>query len=248
MGSERTVVAASLAIALVLIAGCGTPAPTASPSPPTLMTTAQAEALEPTATPKTGIPESPLATPVAESPLPTPTTAVEIVPDETPMPDSTWAADGVIAESEYDRQLDFGDIRLWWRHDGTWLYLAFEGDTTGWVAVGINPQRGMQGADFLFGYVKDGEASIWDAFGTAPSGPNHPPDEDLGGTNDIAAFAGVEEGGVTRFEVQIPLDSGDAYDHRLEPGMGYPIIVAIGGEDSFNAYHLRYDRGELVLP
>ncbi len=59
---------------------------------------------------------------------------------------------------------------------------------------------------------------------------------------------GVEEEGVTRFEVQILLDSGDAYDHRLEPGMTYPIIVAIGGEDDFDVYHLRYDSGELILP
>lgn len=248
MRPERTAFAASLAIALVLIAGCSTPVPTAQTNAPTPRPTTAVATPEPTATTSTESPASPLATPVADSPLPTPTTAVEIVADETPMPESIWAADGFIAEAEYNQFLDFGDIRLWWTHDGTYLYLAMEGDTAGWVAVGINPQRGMQGASYLFGYVKDGEASIWDAFGTAPNGPNHPPDEDLGGTNDIVAFAGVEDGGVTRFEVQIPLDSGDAYDHRLEPGMGYPIIVAIGGEDSFNGYHLRYDRGELVLP
>lgn len=159
----------------------------------------------------------------------------------------TWVADGVISEGEYDQSLDFGDIRIWWTHDGTYLYLAMEGDTEGWVAVGINPERGMQGADYIFGYVENGEALIWDAYGTAPTGANHPPDEDLGGTNDIVAFAGVEENGVTRFEVQKPLDSGDPYDQALEPGNSYPIIVAIGGQDSFNAYHLRYDRGELVL-
>lgn len=232
----------SLALALFLVTGCGTPAPptatataTSVPATPTVAT----EPASPLPTPAT---ESPLPTPAMDSPVPTP------VLEEPAAPAVAWTADGVIGDDEYDQQLDFGNIRLWWRHDGTSLYIAFEGDTAGWVAIGINPQRGMQGADYLFGYVKDGEASLWDAYGTAPTGPNHPPDTELGGTDDIVAFVGVEEGDVTRFEVQIPLDSGDAYDHRLEPGMAYPIIVAIGGEDEFNAYHLSYDRGELILP
>ncbi len=49
-----------------------------------------------------------------------------------------WTPDGIIADDEYDQQLDLGDIRVWWRHDEISLYIAFEGDTTGWVAVGIN--------------------------------------------------------------------------------------------------------------
>jgi hypothetical protein len=105
----------------------------------------------------------------------------------------------------------------------------------------------MQGANYLFGYVGNGEALLWDAYGTAPRGANHPPDEELGGTNDIVAFAGVEEEGVTRFEVQIPLDSGDTFDRPLEAGRTYPIIVAIGTQDEYNAYHQNYARGELIL-
>jgi len=122
-----------------------------------------------------------------------------------------------------------------------------EGDTSGWVAIGINPERGMQGANYILGFVANGEASIWDAYGTAPAGANHPPDEDLGGTDDIVAAAGVEDGSVTRFEVKIPMNSGDDYDQALTPGETYPLIIAIGDADDFNAYHRRYDRGELAL-
>ena len=105
----------------------------------------------------------------------------------------------------------------------------------------------MQGANYLFGYVENGEARLWDAYGTAPTGPNHPPDEELGGTDDIVTFAGTEEDGITRFEIQIPLDSGDDYDQALAPGQSYPIIIAIGDADDYNAYHRRYDRGNLTL-
>ena len=237
----------ALSVAALIISACGAPAPpteipvdpTPQPSPTTR--------IEPDSPLPTPAPESPLPTPAApqaDSPLPTPTPFVEATP--TPDDQVLWVADGVITEGEYDQHIDFGDIRLWWTHDGTHLYLAMEGDTEGWVAVGINPEFRMQGADYIFGYVENGEALIWDAYGTAPT-VTHPPDEELGGTNDIVEFAGVEEDGVTRFEVKKLMDSGDPYDQLLEPGMSYPIIVAIGAEDDFDAYHLRYDRGELTL-
>ena len=246
MGKKLGTLAFCIAAALLAVSGCSTPAaPVAAPSstPPALSPTVPAtptDVTSPLPTPATAQEPSPLPTPATAqepSPLPTPQflpteTAIET---EASLPGAGWAADGIISDGEYDQHADFGDIRLWWQHDGTWLYVAMEGDTSGWVAVGINPQQGMEGASFLFGYVENGEAKLWDAYGTARTGPNHPPDEDLGGTNDIAAFAGTERDGVTRFEAQIPLDSGDQYDHRLEPGQTYPIIVAIGGADDFNA-------------
>lgn len=236
---------------LILILGASGCSPATSSAPPTSQATAA-----PTAT------DTPLPTP---SPEATPTERPTAEPTATEIPEGeengadpedstagetnpgTWTADGVISEGEYEQQEDFGEIRIWWRNDASSLYLALEGDTTGWVAVGLNPQNGMEGADYVFGYVVNGEAQLWDAWGTAPRGPNHPPDEDLGGANDIVAFAGVEENDVTRLEVQKPLDSGDAYDHALEPGSTYPIIIAIGGEDEFDAYHLTYERGEITL-
>lgn len=240
---------------LLTISACGTPQPTAVPDASPEPTATVQTTVIPTETavpdadlePEEASPASPLPTPGTEalSPLDTPEVAEE---DATAAGmSSDWAADGVITDGEYTDQADFGDIRLWWRNDAEHLYLAIEGDTTGWVAVGINPERGMKGADFLFGYVENGEAKLWDAYGTAPTGPNHPPDEDLGGTNDIVTFAGVEMDGLTRFEIQIPLDSGDSYDQGLVPGRSYPLIIAIGDADDYNAYHRRYDRGTLTL-
>ena len=164
---------------------------------------------------------------------------------EVPM--ATWQADGAISEGEYAHETAIGDVNVWWYNDAEFLFLAMEASTTGWVAVGIDPVNRMQGADFIFGAVVDGEAMIWDAFGTAPVGNAHPPDEELGGTNDIVAYAGVEDGGVTRFEVQIPLDSGDEFDKPLEPGRTYAVIVAVGTSDSFDARHSSRATGSITL-
>ena len=228
-----------IGLTLLLIGGCaGSATPTAAPEDPAPTMAAPTESPTPTPAPS-----------VVDPPLPTPQVSDEemMLDPVIPASELSWAADGVIGEGEYEQQIDFGRIRLWWTNDDTWLFIALEGDTEGWVAVGIDPERGMQGANYLFGYVADGEASLWDAYGTAPVGPNHPPDEDLDGTSDIVTYAGVEENGVTRFEAQIPLDSGDAYDKALVPGNSYPVIVAIGPQDDYNSKHTEHASSELTL-
>lgn len=220
-------------LAALIITSCGAPEPTEAPPAPTSTEAPAAEPEAAAATEEATLEETEEAT----SPEDTDPEAVG----------TSWTPDGVIAEGEYAQQADYNGIRIWWTNDDTYLYLAMEGDTTGWVSVGINPEVGMKGADYIFGYVENGEAKLWDAWGQDRTGATHPPDTELGGTDDIVAFAGVKEDGVTRFEVQIPLDSGDAYDHTLVPGESYPIIVAIGRTDDFNAYHSKYASGELTL-
>ncbi len=235
-----------LAALLLVVSSCSSPPPAtvrSTETAPIPSPTAETPAIETASPLATPLAVSPLAEPAPESPVATPSELVATAEPEA----TSWTADGTISDGEYTSRADFGDIRIWWHNDDDYLYLGMEGDTSGWVAVGLNPQQGMQGADFLFGYVESDEALLWDAWGTAPRGANHPSDEDLGGTNDIVDFAGVEEAGVTRFELQIPLDSGDDYDHTLEPGQSYPIIVAIGAEDDYDAYHTRYDRGEITI-
>ncbi|MBN1976206.1 MAG: hypothetical protein JW918_02295 [Anaerolineae bacterium] len=214
----------------VLLAGCACPgtepaAPTGKPVATEEMTSTE----EPVATEETMATKEPAAT------------------EEMAEPAAGWQADGVIVDGEYAHQATVGEVGLWWRSDAEFLYLAMEASTTGWVSVGLDPEVRMKGANFIVGAVAGGEAQIWDAYGTAPVGNTHPPDEELGGTDDIVAYAGVEEGGVTRFEVQIPLDSGDAFDKPLEPGGTYPIIVAVGSSDSFSASHTSRAGGSITL-
>jgi len=212
----------ALIVATGLLAACSTPEPVQAPP---------AEA-QPTNT-------QPVATPQEKQPTVPPTKPAQLAP--------TWKADGVVSEGEYNHEATMGKVKLWWRNDAESLYLAMEAPTTGWVAVGIDPTDRMKGANYILGEVTDGKAQIWDAYGTAPTGATHPPDTDLGGTNDIVAYAGVEEEGITRFEVQIPLDSGDKYDRPLKPGGTYPVIVAMGGSDSYNSYHASKASGKITL-
>ena len=217
-----------LLFALILMAGCSTSTPEPTSEPPLPAPTTVEETEEPTPNDETV----------------EPTEEAEATEEEDT---STGQIDGTIAPDEYTDTATFGEMQLAWRHDGEYLYLAMEGPTEGWISIGIEPTRAMKDADYLFGYVEDGEAKFWDAYGTGPVGATHPPDDELGGSNDIVDFAGVEEGGVTRFEIQIPLDSGDEYDKALTPGETYAIIVAMGPTDEYNSKHFFVGSGELTL-
>lgn len=222
------IMAALLFICLILVlTGC-TPAATPTPLP--------AATVAPTTAPAT---LAVLPTAVPQPPA-LPTTA-----QATTQP--AWKAEGIISEGEYSQQADIGSVSIWWKNDAQFLYLAMEAKATGWVAVGLDPVARMQGANFILGAVVNGQAQVQDAFGTAQTGANHPADTQLGGTNDILEFGGVEQDGMTRIEVKIPLNSGDQYDKALTPGQSYTIIAAYGRTDDMSSPHAFRGTGTITL-
>jgi hypothetical protein len=139
-------------------------------------------------------------------------------------------------------------VTFLWSRDATYLYGAMSARTFGWIAVGFAPESQMKGANFIFGYVNQGQVVTADMFGVQPTGPgSHPADEALGGTNDIVDFGGDELDGVTVIEFKIPLDSGDACDKALVPNTRYTLIAAIGEKDDFTTYHVSRAVGEFKL-
>lgn len=138
-------------------------------------------------------------------------------------------------------------MRVWWRNDNTHLYLAAEAKAEGWIGVGLAPDNRMQGANYIIASMAGGQPKIFDAWGLAPTGATHPQDTEQGGKNDIVAYSVVRKDGVTRFEAQIPLNSGDKYDKPLKPGDTVKIIVAYGASDDYNARHPFRATGEIVL-
>ncbi len=138
-----------------------------------------------------------------------------------------------ITFEQYEEVIAEG-ITLQWRTDENYLHIILSAPTTGWVAVGFDPQVQMQGADILIGYY-NGEAIMSDEYGNSTTG--HTADTNLGGTNDIMNISGMEEDGNTQLKFMIPLDSGDDYDNPLVPGNQHTVILAYGPSDNFTSYH-----------
>jgi DOMON domain len=217
---------------------------------------APVDPMEPVApsNPNQRIAASPTPSPVAPEPVivtiqpqpaPTPEPATLPTPPVETVP-STPIVDGIIHTGEYPHAIEAGGFRVYWTNDANVLRIGLFSPGTGYVAIGLDPDRRMQGANFIIGTVRNGRADIRDDYGIASL--THGSDIDNGGTNDILAFAGRELSGQTTLEFIIPLDSGDRFDKPLEPGGTYDVLVAFHNtNDSFSARHSQRGSGVIRL-
>jgi hypothetical protein len=151
-----------------------------------------------------------------------------------------WTPDGVIGDGEYfgsavlygpeSRGYSGGDIEVFWTTDDEHLYMALRGETTGWISIGFDPLEWMKDADVIMGSVDGNEVVVEDQYSTEIYGP-HLPDEDLGGTDDILEFGGLEKDGQTVIEFKRRLDTGDEFDKVISPGQERDGVLFILEEE-----------------
>ena len=162
-----------------------------------------------------------------------------------PKPEQVWSADGIIKIGEYSGNMQYGDYEIFWWSDNQYVYIGMRAKTTGFVAVGLQPGSRMKNADMIFGFVKDEKVTVLDLFSSGDFGP-HPPDTQLGGTDDIVEFGGSEEGGFTTIEFKRALNTSDEYDLALYKGVN-KIIWAYGANDELTLKHSSRGYGEISL-
>jgi len=117
------------------------------------------------------------------------------------------------------------------------LHVRITAPTSGWVAVGFDPESFMLDANLIIGYVTGNDTELRDDWGTGQV--SHSADTALGGTDDATLVEGLETDTHTEIEFSIPLDSGDDYDKVLVEGTTYAVILAYGpdGADDFTTQH-----------
>jgi hypothetical protein len=136
-------------------------------------------------------------------------------------------------------------VSFYWKIVGDNLEGILEAETTGWIAVGFDPSSMMKDANFIIGYVEDGEAYIRDDWGNGAT--SHKSDEDLGGSNNVEILGGSEANGKTTLRFRIPLDSGDSYDKPIEPGTTYTVLFAYGVSDDFRGMHRSRGKAQITF-
>ena len=138
-----------------------------------------------------------------------------------------------------------GTVNFAWAVDGENLHVKISAETTGWVAVGFNPEAAMKGANFILGAVNDqGQVLITDHYGTGYT--KHEEDTAIGGTSDVSQVYGSEKDGITEIGFTIPLDSGDMMDKPIDPDKLTTVLLAHSpAQDKFTARH-KY-RGKIIV-
>jgi hypothetical protein len=182
---------------------------------------------------------------VSSEPPTSPPTSPQTPPDSSAPSPVEWSADGIITDGEYGGAATFGDYEIHWTSDGNYIYIGMKAKTSGWLAVGTQPGTTMKDADLVMGFVSDGKATVYDLYSTGDFGP-HPPDTELGGTNDIIEFGGKEMGGYTTIEFKRLLDTGDKYDRLFSVGAN-TIMWSYGSDDQSTIKHVNRGLGEIDL-
>ncbi|MHB8120220.1 MAG: DOMON domain-containing protein [Methanothrix sp.] len=168
-----------------------------------------------------------------------------------------WKADGIVGESEYFRSMVLqgparqgysgGEMKISWKNDQEYLYLALNGSTDGWLAIGFEPQEWMKNSDIILSSVQGSKATVLDEYCTGNYGP-HIEDTMLGGTNDITEFGGSKGAGRTVIELKRKLDTGDKFDKAFSPGQAISIIWALSQNPDISLKHnVAYGEGIMTL-
>ena len=141
-----------------------------------------------------------------------------------------------VVAAAYDHEVKAKNMTFAWKIEGDTLHGKMSAKTKGWVAVGFNPSSKMKDANFIIGYVKNGEPALKDHFGDKATG--HAEDTKKGGTEDVVLVSGTEEKGMTTIEFTIPMDSGDKLDSALDKDGDTVLLLGYGpARDSFKARH-----------
>ena len=137
---------------------------------------------------------------------------------------------------EYDHKIAVENVVFEWKLAYETIHIRLTAKTEGWVGIGFNPNKRMKDANFIIGYVKEGNVKVTDHYGTTER--QHEKDTKLGGQMNISDIAGKEENGVTEITFSIPLNSTGPKDRPIWTDKDNTVLLAYGaGRDSFTAKH-----------
>lgn len=168
-----------------------------------------------------------------------------------------WIPDGKVGAGEYSSCMVLrgpakqgytgGEMTLCWKSDQEYLYMAMNGSSPGWLAVGFDPSQWMKEADIILGSVDNGKATVLDEYSTGNYGP-HIEDTLMGGTDDILESGGSSDGIHMVVEFKRKLNTGDSLDKVLPPQGTISIIWAMADKkDPAIKHNIAYGEGILTL-
>jgi len=158
----------------------------------------------------------------------------------------SYAIDGWVVDGEYAHEMTIAGTEVYWANDDQQLRVGLVSPGTGYVSIGFDPDRQMEGANIIIAAVHEGQLTIRDDYGHEPLA--HIEDTIRGGQDNIIAAAGNQWPDETVIEFIIPLDSGDSMDKPLLAGHAYTVLVAYHSMlDDFSNRHTRRGSGEMQL-
>ncbi|MCX7881644.1 MAG: DOMON domain-containing protein [Brevinematales bacterium] len=152
----------------------------------------------------------------------------------------------VVASVCFAEGIEANGIKLQWEVVSNEVVFALEAPTTGWVSLGWGATAKMKDADYLIGYVTNGNRGvIEDHFGVSVTG--HRRDTDLGGIENFRMIEAQEGNGITRLVFARSLVTKDTYDVPLVLDKPLEVILAYGRFDNTTSKHAVIAKVKITL-
>ncbi len=153
--------------------------------------------------------------------------------------------DGKIAPGEYAKSFkhDKSGFTLYWSIVGDTLYLGLEGESKGWIGIGLLGEKTdkKKGSDNYLFYMEGGKLVALDMYQTKRTGAPVP-DEKEGGKNSILAAAATYEGGRWTVEFSRKLKTGEPTDVEIVPGRKLILMLAVADKMDPKEEHKKTQR------
>lgn len=153
--------------------------------------------------------------------------------------------DGKVAAGEYAKtqKHEKSGVTISWSIVGDTLYLALQGDSDGWLGMGLLPQEDDKklGADQYLFTMDGGKFQALDMTQTKRTGAPKL-DTDEGGKSSFLAVAGTYTGKTWTIEFSRKLKTGDSADVDVVAGKKLILLIALGGEMSIKEEHKKSAR------
>ena len=137
-----------------------------------------------------------------------------------------------------------GGMTFTWTHAGERLRGTLAAPTRGWLAVGFNDARTLEGTRFVIAAVA-GAPPVAEVHVALV--PEHPPIEALGGRSGLADVAGVFAGGMSRATFSLPEVGGAPYAADLRAGARTHLMLAWSHGSEFEHHSAWRGHFDVVL-
>jgi hypothetical protein len=144
-----------------------------------------------------------------------------------------WGATSAHANTLHEVKAESMTFR--WKIEGNLMHGILRAKTTGWVAVGFNPSKGMKDASYVIGAEKDGKVKVENHFGTSERA--HLSNKELGCKETITNAKGRLDGDFTEISFTIPTDTNDKCAKPLSFTQDTKVLLAYGSGKRFTFGH-----------
>ena len=153
--------------------------------------------------------------------------------------------DGKVAAGEYAKTFkhEKSGITISWSIVGDTIYLALQGESTGWIGIGFLNEKDdkKMGADQYIFTMEAGKMAAFDMVQVKRTGAPKA-DDDEGGKNSILQSAGSYAGKAWTVEFSRKLKTGDSSDVDIAAGKKLNVLIAHGPEMSLKEEHKKSER------